>query len=76
MWLLGFIIQETGFIRLWCATWFLLEGYKMDQLPDVKEVLKELYENSRPFKEIKKFSDSPGIYGVFFYGSEFPLKDL
>ena len=55
---------------------FLLEGYKMDQLPDVKEVLKELYENSRPFKEIKKFSDSPGIYGVFFYGSEFPLKDL
>ncbi len=48
----------------------------MDQLPDAKEVLKELFENSRPLKEIKKFSDSPGIYGVFFYGNDFPLKDI
>jgi hypothetical protein len=43
----------------------------MDQLPDVKEVLEKLYENSRPFKEIKSFSDSPGIYGSFFMGVNF-----
>jgi hypothetical protein len=48
----------------------------MDQLPDKREVLKKLYENSRPFKEIKSFSNSPGIYGVFFYGNDFQLIDI
>lgn len=40
----------------------------------MKEIIKHLQVNSKPFNEITKFSDQPGIYALFFYGNSFPLN--
>ena len=36
-------------------------------------VLKKIVDSAKPFREIDTFSTSPGIYAVFFFGTEFPL---
>ena len=41
--------------------------------PNPARVLKSIVGSARPFSDIQSFSSSPGIYGVFFFGSEFPL---
>lgn len=40
---------------------------------DPETVLRNLVSAARPFGEIDVFSCLPGIYAVFFFGSEFPL---
>jgi hypothetical protein len=36
-------------------------------------VLKKIIDSAKPFREIDTFSTLPGIYCVFFFGTEFPL---
>ncbi len=35
--------------------------------------MKKIVDSAKPFSEIDTFSTLPGIYGVFFFGPEFPL---
>lgn len=37
-------------------------------------IISKFYSTWKPFKEIKTFSDKPGIYSVHFHGSVFPLS--
>jgi hypothetical protein len=41
---------------------------------NAKEVLKAISDSAKPFRKVDTFSDLPGIYGVFFFGTKFPLK--
>ena len=38
-------------------------------------IISKLKNDSCPYKQIRKFSDEPGIYAFFFTGKEFPLAD-
>ena len=38
-------------------------------------IIASLKNNSCPYKQIRKFSDEPGIYAFFFTGKDFPLAD-
>lgn len=40
-----------------------------------ERIINLLVENAKPFREISNFSDEPGIYALFFYGSIFPLEN-
>jgi len=41
-----------------------------------KIILEALNGAIEPFKEIESFSEKPGIYGVYFMGSHFPIKEI
>lgn len=43
--------------------------------PDIDVVLNYLKKKVRPFLQIENFSFQPGIYAVFFFGTQFPLKE-
>jgi hypothetical protein len=38
-------------------------------------ILSSLKHDCCPYKQIRKFSDKPGIYAFFFFGKDFPLVD-
>jgi hypothetical protein len=40
----------------------------------IDAIIKQLKATATPFKKIVSFSDEPGIYALFFYGSSFPLE--
>lgn len=39
-------------------------------------IIQHLIKSARPFSETKTFSEKPGIYALFFLGSEFPLENF
>jgi len=41
---------------------------------NAETVLKKIIESARSFQVVHTFSNLPGIYGVFFLGTKFPLK--
>jgi hypothetical protein len=38
-------------------------------------IIEKLINESCPYRQIRKFSDKPGIYAFFFTGKDFPLKE-
>ncbi len=41
----------------------------------MNQIITSLKNDSCPYKKIRKFSDEPGIYALFFTGKDFPLAD-
>ena len=43
---------------------------------NTKEIIKHLITTKKKYLEISKFSKSPGIYAVFFFGTDFPIENI
>jgi hypothetical protein len=42
---------------------------------DINIIFTHLRKEAQPFLQIKEFSQEPGLYAIYFYGEQFPIKE-
>ena len=42
---------------------------------EISKIVNQLNQEAQPFLQIKNFSQKPGLYAIYFYGEQFPIKE-